>query len=226
MVREVTRCPGRWPICSGPGLPTTGSACAAATPLGPGARWCASARARAAWMATRPRPAARPPHFGVLLDNVPELVFLLGGAALSGNVVVARLSPKWTPRYVRVTARLPITASNKVLRRRLAAEAWHTGDPIWWRPGRDVRYVPWTGADLGRLRAEFDRRGRQHLWPVWSGVMAGARRRAKGRRGSGRRTAPRRAEGERCDPCRRGGRRRREVRRRPWTSSWTKTHVT
>ncbi len=52
---------------------------------GPGPRW---------W--PRPRPA--PPcwselglagrHVGVLLDNVPEFVFLLGGAALSGAVVV------------------------------------------------------------------------------------------------------------------------------------------
>lgn len=79
------------------------------------------------------------------------------------------LSPKWTPRYVRVAGRLPMTASNKVLRRRLAAEAWRTGDPIWWRPGRDVRYVPMTGADLDRLRAEFERRGRGHLWPGRSG---------------------------------------------------------
>lgn len=30
----------------------------------------------------------RPPHVGVLLENVPEFVFLLGGAALGGTVVV------------------------------------------------------------------------------------------------------------------------------------------
>ncbi|MCB1632844.1 MAG: AMP-binding protein, partial [Pseudomonadales bacterium] len=29
-----------------------------------------------------------PPHVGVLLDNVPEYLFLLGGAALSGTVLV------------------------------------------------------------------------------------------------------------------------------------------
>ena len=29
-----------------------------------------------------------PPHVGVLLDNVPEYLFLLGGAALAGAVVV------------------------------------------------------------------------------------------------------------------------------------------
>jgi fatty-acyl-CoA synthase len=48
-------------------------------------RECAS---RAAWMNALRRPD-RPVHVGVLLDNVPELVFLLGGAALSGSVVVA-----------------------------------------------------------------------------------------------------------------------------------------
>ena len=46
---------------------------------------CAS---RAAWMAGR-RVRGRPVHVGVLLDNTPELVFLLGGAALSGSVAVA-----------------------------------------------------------------------------------------------------------------------------------------
>ncbi|TDC84142.1 AMP-binding protein [Actinomadura sp. 7K507] len=46
---------------------------------------CAS---RAAWMDGR-REQGRPVHVGVLLDNTPELVFLLGGAALSGSVVVA-----------------------------------------------------------------------------------------------------------------------------------------
>ncbi|MEB3370632.1 long-chain-fatty-acid--CoA ligase [Saccharopolyspora mangrovi] len=33
-------------------------------------------------------PDGEPPHVGVLLDNVPEFSFLLGGAALSGSVVV------------------------------------------------------------------------------------------------------------------------------------------
>lgn len=80
----------------------------------------------------------------------------------------ADLSPKWTPRYVRVTERLPSTASNKVVRRALAAEAWRTTDPVWWRPGRDVRFRRMTAEDVDRLRAEFERRGRGHLWPAGS----------------------------------------------------------
>lgn len=44
----------------------------------------ARAEARAGWLASLPEPR----HVGVLLDNVPEYVFLLAGAALSGAVVV------------------------------------------------------------------------------------------------------------------------------------------
>ncbi|TDB91881.1 AMP-binding protein [Actinomadura sp. 7K534] len=53
----------------------------------------AESAARAAWMTSLSDTAAggrdRPVHVGVLLDNVPEFVFLLGGAALSGSVLVA-----------------------------------------------------------------------------------------------------------------------------------------
>lgn len=46
----------------------------------------AEMRRRAGWLAARRWDGPR--HVGVLLDNVPEFVFLLGGAALSGSVVV------------------------------------------------------------------------------------------------------------------------------------------
>lgn len=58
-------------------------------------RWSWRAYVRAcrragAWLDRRARPGrARPVHAGVLCDNVPELLFLLGGAALTGHVVVA-----------------------------------------------------------------------------------------------------------------------------------------
>ncbi len=44
-------------------------------------------RRRASWLRSRLDPD-RPPHVGVLLDNDPEFVFLLGGAALAGAVIV------------------------------------------------------------------------------------------------------------------------------------------
>ncbi|MFD1536196.1 AMP-binding protein [Nonomuraea guangzhouensis] len=47
----------------------------------------AACRTAAAWLNTRAFDG--PPHVAVLCDNVPEMVFLLGGAALSGRVLVA-----------------------------------------------------------------------------------------------------------------------------------------
>ncbi|HWD55964.1 MAG TPA: AMP-binding protein [Acidimicrobiales bacterium] len=44
------------------------------------------------------------------------------------------LGPKWIPRYVRVAASLPQTATGKVTKVGLRAEAWACDDPVWWRP--------------------------------------------------------------------------------------------
>ncbi|GAA3198123.1 AMP-binding protein [Actinocorallia longicatena] len=76
---------------------------------------------------------------------------------------VAGLNPKWAPRYVRVARELPVTASNKILKRALAAEGWRTEDPVWFRPGRDLTYRPMTPDDVTALREEFARTGRLHL---------------------------------------------------------------
>ncbi|MBO3746402.1 AMP-binding protein [Streptosporangiaceae bacterium NEAU-GS5] len=61
--------------------------------------YVAESRARAAWLATLAHERSSNKnrlHLGVLYDNVPELVFLLGGAALAGHVVVA-LNPTRGP---------------------------------------------------------------------------------------------------------------------------------
>lgn len=74
------------------------------------------------------------------------------------------LGAKWIPRYVRLARELPCTASNKVLKRRLAGAGWqHTDDPVWWRPGRDLTYRLLTPDDRARIRLEFERRGRLNL---------------------------------------------------------------
>ena len=44
------------------------------------------------------------------------------------------LGTKWAPRFVRLAAELPITATNKVLKRALRAERWNCADPVLWRP--------------------------------------------------------------------------------------------
>jgi fatty-acyl-CoA synthase len=55
------------------------------------------------------------------------------------------LSPKAWPRYVRVTADLPTTATHKVLKRELAAQGPTAGDgELWIREPRGTRYRPGT----------------------------------------------------------------------------------
>jgi fatty-acyl-CoA synthase len=73
------------------------------------------------------------------------------------------LSPKWIPRFVRVTEHLPSTATQKVLKRVLRVEHWECGDPVWWRPGREASYRTMTPDDVAARRAELVARGRDHL---------------------------------------------------------------
>jgi fatty-acyl-CoA synthase len=54
------------------------------------------------------------------------------------------LGPKQVPRFIRVTARLPRTATYKVLKRTLSAQRWRTPDPVWWRPGKELEFEPLT----------------------------------------------------------------------------------
>jgi fatty-acyl-CoA synthase len=52
------------------------------------------------------------------------------------------LSPKWAPTFVRVVDTFPMTETNKILKRELVRQHLDTPDPIWWRPDRDLTYVP------------------------------------------------------------------------------------
>ena len=61
------------------------------------------------------------------------------------------LGTKWAPRFVRVSGALPVTATNKVLKRVLRAERWRGADPIWWRPAPDAPYRPLADEDARRL---------------------------------------------------------------------------
>lgn len=69
------------------------------------------------------------------------------------------LSPKWAPRYVRLTE-IPVGATNKIDRRRLQRERWNTDDPLFWRPGRDLSYEPFTNEHRCALEARFAEHGR------------------------------------------------------------------
>ena len=70
----------------------------------------------------------------------------------------ADLGTKWAPRYVRVTAALPATSTNKVLKRRLRTEGWDVDDPVWWREGRRGTYALMTADEAEALRARFAER--------------------------------------------------------------------
>ena len=49
------------------------------------------------------------------------------------------LGTKWAPKYVRISAELPKTATSKVVKKALRAERWRTIDPVWWRPSNELR---------------------------------------------------------------------------------------
>ncbi|MFC4001958.1 long-chain-fatty-acid--CoA ligase [Prauserella oleivorans] len=64
----------------------------------------------------------------------------------------ADLGPKQLPRYLRITAELPKTATFKVVKRTLAAERWDCRDPVWRR--RDTG----TGYELVSAKDDVPRR--------------------------------------------------------------------
>jgi fatty-acyl-CoA synthase len=63
------------------------------------------------------------------------------------------LGTKWAPRFVRIATSLPVTATNKVLKRALRAERWHGDDPLWWRPEAGAPYRRVSADDVATLDA-------------------------------------------------------------------------
>ncbi|WNG86921.1 AMP-binding protein [Mycobacterium sp. ITM-2016-00317] len=73
------------------------------------------------------------------------------------------LGAKGFPRLLRVSAKLPATGSNKVLKRQLQTERWHTGDAVYRWAGRGrPQYRRMTAADRDALDEEFTAPGRNH----------------------------------------------------------------
>jgi len=84
----------------------------------------------------------------VVGDQVMASVQLRPGVdALDGDELATFLAAqddlgtKWAPRFVRMSASLPITATNKVVKRALRAERWNTDEPVLWQPERGGPYV-------------------------------------------------------------------------------------
>ena len=102
----------------------------------------------------------------VVGDQVMATLQLKPGAAFDAERFDAflreqsDLGTKWSPRYVRIVGALPLTETQKVLKRQLRRERWETTDPVWWRPEIDAPLQPMTEDDRTDLRARFEARGR------------------------------------------------------------------
>jgi fatty-acyl-CoA synthase len=83
-------------------------------------------------------------------DQVMAALVLRAGASFDPDEFAeflaeqSGLGPKQVPRFVRLTARLPRTATYKVLKRKLTTQNWRTPDPVWWREGAELRFDPLT----------------------------------------------------------------------------------
>lgn len=80
------------------------------------------------------------------------------------------LGTKATPRFVRVSTKLPVTGSSKVLKRDLQADMWRTEEPVYrWEGRGDPVYEQMTDDDKAALEAEFRGFGRQRFLGVPAG---------------------------------------------------------
>ncbi|WP_078280032.1 AMP-binding protein [Mycobacteroides franklinii] len=74
------------------------------------------------------------------------------------------LGGKGIPRFLRVSADLPVTGSNKVLKRELQEQRWHTDEPVFRWAGRGApEFLRMTPDDKTALDAQFMAYGRQRL---------------------------------------------------------------
>ncbi|WP_304112161.1 AMP-binding protein [Mycolicibacterium bacteremicum] len=79
--------------------------------------------------------------------------YLVGQPDLAGKAI---------PRLLRVSRRLPVTGSNKVVKHELQQQRWHTDEDVYRWSGRPpVRYLPMDTAGRAALDEEFARHGRR-----------------------------------------------------------------
>ena len=83
------------------------------------------------------------------LDPAPLADFL----AAQGD-----LGTKWTPRFVRLCPILPMTMTNKVLKRALRAERWNCADPVLWQVGKGGPYSVLSDEQAASLEAAVGER--------------------------------------------------------------------
>jgi fatty-acyl-CoA synthase len=80
------------------------------------------------------------------------------------------LGPKWRPRYLRVTAAMPTTGTNKVVKRQLALEKYRAdlvgGDALYVRDRDAPAYRPFTSSDEAAVRDALTANGRERFWEL------------------------------------------------------------
>jgi fatty-acyl-CoA synthase len=102
-------------------------------------------------------------------DQVMACVELADGTAFDPDEFAAfldaqpDLGTKWAPRFVRLSAGLPLTATGKITKAPLRAEGWNCDEPVFHAAGRDLRYEELDAEGRAALLAEFERHGRQAL---------------------------------------------------------------
>jgi fatty-acyl-CoA synthase len=80
------------------------------------------------------------------------------------------MGPKWRPRYVRLASELPMTGTNKVLKRNLVHEKVRRDrvgdDAVFVRERGEATYRPFTDEDEHRLRERLRQAGRERFWDL------------------------------------------------------------
>ncbi|GEE04015.1 putative fatty-acid-CoA ligase FadD [Gordonia spumicola] len=74
------------------------------------------------------------------------------------------MGTKWTPHFLRLTRRFPLTATRKIDKASLRRAAWRSDDRILVRDGD--RYVPFDADSLAAFEASFADHDRSHLLPA------------------------------------------------------------
>jgi fatty-acyl-CoA synthase len=109
-------------------------------------------------------------------DQVMSAVVLREGVAFDGSSFASwldeqpDLSPKWRPRFVRVSKALPATPTNKILVRTLVHEKFRSdrvaGDPVYVRDRGSAAFGLFTERDEVVLRDVFESNGRGGAWDL------------------------------------------------------------
>lgn len=93
-----------------------------------------------------------PAHFAVWIDAQEEI------------------APRYRPRYVRIARALPMTGTNKIVKRDLVHQKFRLDrigdDPLWVREQGETAYRPFTPEDEQRLGRAFEAAGRQSFWDL------------------------------------------------------------